>query len=52
MLSPISVRMLPGEAQRLPLLTKGGALHYSIHYAKTPLRFRKGVLSVNQEGYQ
>ena len=24
----------------------------SIHYAKTPLRFRKGVLSVNQEGYQ
>ena len=21
------------------------------YYAKTPLRFRKGVLSVNQEGY-
>ena len=26
--------------------------YYFYYYAKTPLRFRKGVLSVNQEGYQ
>ena len=32
--------------------TQGSRPSLFYYYAKTPLRFRKGVLSVNQEGYQ
>ena len=43
---------IPQSLRASSLCTREPLFTYSIHYAKTPLRFRKGVLSVNQEGYQ
>ena len=47
-----SVSRLRETREPAPFTQGSRSSPFSTDYAKTPLRFRKGVLSVNQEGYQ